>query len=248
MPDAPAEVRELYRRHARGNSLFRNRGDGTFEDVTLAAGAALGRWAWASDSLDFDNDGNPDLYVVERHVHPPRPRRGRVGRSRQLLLATGRRAVAPDSGRGHALRGRLARDQPRARRRLPGAVTSATSSCATTGSGRFDEVSGSVGLDLDQDGRSFAVFDYDQDGDADLAVMAARSAPQLRLFRNELGNRAASLAVRLTGTKTNRDAVGARVMVATDLLPPHEGRDRRLGLHLAALEGAALWPRREPRW
>ena len=34
MPDAPAEVRELYRRHARGNSLFRNRGDGTFEDVT----------------------------------------------------------------------------------------------------------------------------------------------------------------------------------------------------------------------
>ena len=37
MPDAPADVRALYRRHARGNSLFRNRGDGTFEDVSLQA-------------------------------------------------------------------------------------------------------------------------------------------------------------------------------------------------------------------
>ena len=64
MPQAPPEVRELYRRHARGNSLFRNRGDGTFEDVTLKAGAEFGRWAWSSDALDFDNDGWQDLYVV----------------------------------------------------------------------------------------------------------------------------------------------------------------------------------------
>ncbi len=56
-PDAPAGIRELYKRHARGNSLFRNRGDGTFEDVSLAAGAEMGRWAWSSDALDFDNDG-----------------------------------------------------------------------------------------------------------------------------------------------------------------------------------------------
>jgi hypothetical protein len=35
MPDAPAEVRALYRRHVRGNSLFRNLGDGRFADQTL---------------------------------------------------------------------------------------------------------------------------------------------------------------------------------------------------------------------
>src|SRR5207247_2881944 len=84
------------------------------------------------------------------------------------------------------------------------------------GQGGFDDVSGTVGLDLDQDGRSFAVLDYDRDGDPDLVVMAARSAPQLRLFRNDFSDRGAALAVRLAGTRSNRDAVGARVTVETD--------------------------------
>ena len=79
------------------------------------------------------------------------------------------------------------------------------------GHGGFDDVSGSVGLDLDQDGRSFAVLDYDEDGDPDLVVMAARSSPQLRLFRNDFAEKNASLALRLRGTTSNRDAVGARV-------------------------------------
>ena len=64
MPDAPPDVRALYRRHVRGNSLFRNLGDGRFEDKTLEARAEMGRWAWSSDALDFDSDGWDDLYVV----------------------------------------------------------------------------------------------------------------------------------------------------------------------------------------
>ncbi len=86
------------------------------------------------------------------------------------------------------------------------------------GQGGFDEVSGSVGLDLDQDGRSFAVFDYDLDGDPDLVVMAPRSSPQLRLFRNDYDGGNAAIAVRLVGTRSNRDAVGARVTIETDQL------------------------------
>jgi Tfp pilus assembly protein PilF/peroxiredoxin len=84
------------------------------------------------------------------------------------------------------------------------------------GHGRFDEVSGASGLGVDQDGRAFGVFDYDGDGDADVVLMAPRSSPQLRLFRNDFAPGNASIALRLTGTKSNRDAVGARVTVETD--------------------------------
>ena len=105
MPDAPAEVRALYRRHARGNSLFRNRGDGRFEDVSLAARAEMGRWAWSSDALDFDSDGWEDLYVANgmltRDAEPRGPRR--------LLLAPGGGALAAHARHRHALRRRLAR-------------------------------------------------------------------------------------------------------------------------------------------
>jgi Tfp pilus assembly protein PilF/peroxiredoxin len=59
------------------------------------------------------------------------------------------------------------------------------------------------------------VLDIDRDGDPDLAVMAARHAPQLRVFRNDFEGRGASLAVRLVGTTGNRDAIGARVTVET---------------------------------
>ncbi len=53
-----------FRRHARGNSLFRNRGDGTFEDVSVELGVTLGRWAWGSTFVDMNNDGWEDLYVT----------------------------------------------------------------------------------------------------------------------------------------------------------------------------------------
>ncbi len=61
-------VKSLYRRHARGNSLFRNRGEGRFEDITLAAGVEMGRWAWCSDFFDFDNDGYEDLYIANGFI------------------------------------------------------------------------------------------------------------------------------------------------------------------------------------
>ena len=50
--------------HTRGNALYRNRGDGTFEDSSAQEGVEMGRWAWSADALDFDNDGSPEIYVT----------------------------------------------------------------------------------------------------------------------------------------------------------------------------------------
>ncbi len=61
-------VKSLYQRHAKGNSLFRNRGGRGFEDVTAAAGVEMGRWAWCSDFFDFDNDGYEDLYIANGFI------------------------------------------------------------------------------------------------------------------------------------------------------------------------------------
>ena len=58
-----AEALGALRRHARGNSLFENQGDGTFRDVTLTAEAWMGRWTWGARFLDMNNDGHDDIYV-----------------------------------------------------------------------------------------------------------------------------------------------------------------------------------------
>ena len=115
------------------------------------------------------------------------------------------------------------------------------------GHGGFDEVSGTAGLDVDQDGRSFAVFDYDGDGDPDVVLLAPRSSPQLRLFRNDFAAGHAALALRLIGheeqprrhrrARDRRDGSGsARTRIVTG----------GLRLPLAALEGAAVRPGHEP--
>jgi Tfp pilus assembly protein PilF/peroxiredoxin len=210
MPEAPPDVRALYRRHARGNSLFRNRGDGGFEDKTLEARAEMGRWAWSSDTLDFDSDGWDDLYIVNGMLT---------------------RESGPDDLDGFFWRQVVARSPLMRARGTPyddawrsinqflihGSIASHQRNVflRNDGHGGFDDVSGAVGLDLDQDGRSFAVLDIDRDGDPDLAVMADRQAPQVRVFRNDVDARGASLAVRLVGTTSNRDAIGARVTVDT---------------------------------
>ena len=108
-------------------------------------------------------------------------------------------------------------------------------------------MSGTVGLDLDQDGRSFAVLDIDRDGDEDLLVMAARQAPHLRVFQNDFAPKAATLAVRLVGSvgSSNRDAIGARVVVETDRMRRTKIVQAGSGF-LSQRSKARLRSRREP--
>jgi Flp pilus assembly protein TadD/peroxiredoxin len=247
MRDAPPDVRALYRRHVRGNSLLRNVGNGRFEDKTIAAHAEMGRWAWSSDALDFDSDGWDDLYVVNGMLTrdalgagPERP--GLQPSTRGAALSAFAKATADKSGppvgdaradlegffwRQVVARSPLTRipgtpydDAWRAINQLlvHGSIASRQRNVflRNDGHGGYDEISGTVGLDLDQDGRSFAVLDLEGDGDPDLAVMADRQTPQIRIFRNDFEPKPPSLAIGLRGTKSNRDAIGARVTVETD--------------------------------
>jgi enediyne biosynthesis protein E4 len=52
--------------------LYRNNGDGTFDDVTFAAGLGLYTkyLGWGTAFVDVDNDGWPDLLLVNGHVYP----------------------------------------------------------------------------------------------------------------------------------------------------------------------------------
>ena len=47
-----------------GHRLYRNRGDGTFDDVTAGSGADIAGYGMGVAAGDFDNDGNIDLYVT----------------------------------------------------------------------------------------------------------------------------------------------------------------------------------------
>src|SRR4029453_8224912 len=195
--------------------------------------AEMGRWAWSSDAFDFESDGWDDLYIVNGMLtRAPAARASAGGAPRALrdedlegffwrqVVAHSPLTRVPGTPYDDAWRainqllihGSIARRQRHVCLR-------------NDGHGGFDEISGALGVDLDHDGRSFAVLDIDRDGDPDLVVMAARQAPQLRVFRNDFEtvpapgeSHAASLAVRLVGTKSNHDAIGARVIVETDRL------------------------------
>jgi len=66
--DLDESEKQAFRRHARGNSLFENLGQGNFKDQSVNLGVTLGRWAWGSLFVDLNNDGWEDLYVTNGFI------------------------------------------------------------------------------------------------------------------------------------------------------------------------------------
>jgi tetratricopeptide (TPR) repeat protein len=210
--DAPEETRALYRKHAMGNSLFRNRGDGTFQDSTASSGVGMGRWAWSSDAWDFDHDGFPDLYVVNGMVSGvARPDLNNADLNsffwRQVV------ANSPDTAKplqDYEQGWNAINELIRADYTWSGYERNVF--YASNHDGTFSDVSGAVDLDFLEDGRSFALADFDHDGRQEV-FLKNRNGPQLRLLKNVTEELPPSISFRLRGTKSNPDGVGAVVTV-----------------------------------
>jgi len=57
------ELHDDLLRHARGNTLLLNQGEGVFRDATEQGGSVIAGWGWGSKALDLNNDGLPDIYA-----------------------------------------------------------------------------------------------------------------------------------------------------------------------------------------
>ncbi len=249
--NSPADVRMLYHKHAMGNSLFHSsmvpdnetlkgrnsRPRGAFGDRTNSAGVGIGRWAWSSDSWDFDHDGFPDLYITNGMVSAP----GREDLNsffwRQVV------ALSPDQAKPsqqYEQGWSAINELIRADRTWSGYERNIF--YANNGDGTFSDISGVIGLDFLEDGRSFALADFDLDGRQEV-FLKNRNAPQLRILKNVMAALPPSIAFRLRGTKSNRDAIGAVITITTE-----KGRQTRslqawFRLSLATQQRGVLRPR-----
>ena len=79
-----------------------------------------------------------------------------------------------------------------------------------TGLGDFATVSSVTGFDFPDDSRAIATTDWDSDGRTDVWI-SSRTAPRIRLLRNQHPTQKNSISFLLRGTTCNRDAIGARL-------------------------------------
>jgi hypothetical protein len=76
----------------------------------------------------------------------------------------------------------------------------------------FMDVSYASGVDLDSDSRSVICADFDNDGAEDILVASVGGGP-LRLFVNSIPQIGKRVRLDLRGTKSNRQAIGTRVVL-----------------------------------
>jgi hypothetical protein len=220
------------------NFLFRNKRDGTFEEVAYLAGVAvsgdgLAEAGMGVDAADLTGTGRMDLVVTHLDMQFARLYRNRgdqsfddatfqskIGYATYHMSGFGARFMDYDNdglrdvfmANGHVL-DNVERYHAGTRYAEPKLMF------RNLGRGIFENVSDALGADfqLPRVSRGAAVGDFDNDGDLDILVNNNGQAPQL--LRNDGGNANHWLEVLLIGTRSNRDGVGARVkVIAGDLV------------------------------
>jgi tetratricopeptide (TPR) repeat protein len=202
--DAPAEVRNLYRKHSMGNSLFHGAqtGKSMFQDAQQA-GVGMGRWSWSSDAWDFDHDGFTDLYVTNGMVSGPASS-DLNGFFWRQVVASSPDDVSPSPT--YELAWNALNDLLRSDGTWSGSERDVF--YINNRDGTFSDVSAVIGMDFVEDGRAFALADFDHDGRLEV-LLKNRNGPQVRLLKNVSMELPPSISFHLRGTKSNRDAIGA---------------------------------------
>ena len=213
------------------NFLYRNNGDGTFTEVSLAAGVGFSEDGEAENGMgadfgDYDNDGLLDLGVTnfQGQTNTLYHNEGdglfsdvsyasKIGTISLPYLAWGVGFCDYDNDGYQDLfiaNGHL--DENVQAFNATGFYEQPNLLFRNNRDGTFDEVgldSGS-GMRLEKVSRGFAYADYDNDGDLDLLVTNLKGTPDL--LENK-GGQNRWLTLKLIGTRSNRDAIGARVKV-----------------------------------
>ena len=192
------EFVSVFQQMAAGNNLLRNRGDGSFEDVTWETHTNPIGWFWGSAFADFDNDGWQDIYSANGWVYGDR--------DSEIEMEFLNNVVGDQKGYKS---GRFFDPKHFGRRSWHG--WERNRHLRNENGKDFLEIGRPAGTDLLTNSRGIAVADFWNRGVLDIAVAA--SADRHALLRNELAGRRNWLGVELVGTKSNRDAVGARVTI-----------------------------------
>jgi hypothetical protein len=216
------------------NKLYRNLRNGTFEDVAVRAGVAFSedgkaRAGMGIDAADFDNAGMEGIAITNfDNEMIALYRASRSGVYTDVATAAGvGQASRASLGFGCAfldinLDGRLDLiavnghiDETVRQIRGNAGYAQPPHLFLNRGAARFQDVASLAGggFAAPKVARGLAYGDFDRDGDLDLLITTNQG--EAHLYRNDVAPGAHWLRLRLIGTKSNRDAIGAVVRLTT---------------------------------